>query len=67
MKEYCVTLPIAGHMHCYVEADSPEEAKQKAFLGEIDDEEVEYEMLERFHEGNVSHCPSPWEVEVREE
>lgn len=42
MKEYCVTLPIAGHAIVTVEAESPEDAVNQALevvtIDDIDEE-----------------------------
>jgi hypothetical protein len=64
MKEYEVTLPIAGHAYLTVEAESEEAAIEKA-MGLVTINEIEdWEALTQFHEGNVCHCPSPWEAEA---
>lgn len=60
-REYNVILPIAGHAYVTVEAESEEEAIEKAFEVEKFDE-IEWEMLEQFNRGNVCYCPSPWEA-----
>lgn len=67
-KEYNVTLPIAGHAYVTVEADiaiaSEEDAIDKA-LFIVESKHLEsWEALTRFHQGNVSHCPTPWEAEA---
>lgn len=68
-KEYWVQVPIAGHLSASVEASSEEEAKRLAMELDIDDPNVDvsWEMLDKFHQGNVCFCPSPWEIEVGEE
>lgn len=62
MATYYVTLPIAGHAFLEVEADSEKAAIDKAMeevtINDID----EWEALEQFNQGNVCHCPSPWEA-----
>lgn len=35
MKEYCVTMPATMSIHAYVEADSKEQAIEKAFNAEF--------------------------------
>ena len=66
MKTYSVTLPIAGHAHLDVEAESEDEAIQKALeqvtLGDVDN----WEAVEQFNRGNVCYCPRPWEAEAEE-
>ena len=65
-KTFEVTIPIAGHAFVQVEAESEEEAKQKA-MEEVDGtSEIHWEPLEQFNSGNVCHCPSPWEIDVME-
>lgn len=64
MTEYLVTIPIAGHAFIDVEADSAEEAQEKAFEIVRRDHIEEWEPLTQFNSGNVCYCPSPWEVKV---
>jgi len=63
-KSYDVLIPIAGHVFLTVEAESEEEAielgMERASLEDIE----EWTTLERFSEGNVCYCPSPWEAEA---
>jgi len=62
MKNWDVTLPIAGHAYVTVEADSEEEAIEKAF-DVVELKHIEnWEALTAFNHGNVCHCPSPWEA-----
>jgi hypothetical protein len=64
--EYNVVLPIAGHAYLTVEADSPEEAIEKA-MDEVTINDIEeLEALKQFNQGNVCYCPSPWEAEAEE-
>ena len=64
MKEYEVTLPIAGHAYVTIEAESEEEAIEKAMdivtLRDVD----HWEALERFNQGNICFCPQPWHAEA---
>lgn len=66
MKTYIVTIPIAGHLSFEVEAEHEEDATKKAWEMDHCHGELTWEMLSRFHDGNVSRCPSPWEVEAEE-
>lgn len=64
MKTYAVTIPIAGHLHIEVEANSEEEAIEKG-MDEADLSHIEeWTALQRFNQGNVCYCPSPWEAEA---
>lgn len=67
MKEYTVTIPIAGHAYVTVEAENDEQAKEKAFAEVTIDHVEQWEALDQFNQGNVCYCPQPWEVEVTEE
>lgn len=67
MAKYIVTTPIAGHLVHEVEADSPEDAKRVASETPWEKGELSWETLTRFGQGNVCHCPSPWEETVEEE
>ena len=68
MKTYTVTIPIAGHITVFVEANSAEEAREIALDDpEKDDSELTWETLECFTMGNVCYCPTPWKIEVEEE
>lgn len=62
MKQYEVTLPIAGHAYLTVEAESPEKAIEMALeeVKEVDS----WEALKQFHQGNICHCPRPWKAEA---
>jgi hypothetical protein len=65
-KQWDVVIPIAGHVYKTVEADSAEEAIEKA-MGEVSIDDIgEWEALERFNQGNVCYCPSPWEADATE-
>jgi hypothetical protein len=66
MKSYTVTIPIAGHITFEVEAENAKAAKEAAWDADIAEGDLSWEMLNSFGEGNVCHCPSPWEVEVEE-
>jgi hypothetical protein len=47
-----------------VEADSEEAAIDLAIENVTSDHIESWEPLEHFHQGNVCHCPHPWEAEV---
>lgn len=64
MKTYEVTLPIAGHAYLTVEAETKEEALQKAFEMVTMDNIESWEALEQFNEGNFCYCPTPWEADA---
>lgn len=68
MKTYSVTIPIAGHIVLEVEADSEDEAIEKALISDdIRAENIEtWEALKAFHSGNICYCPSPWNAEAEE-
>jgi len=68
MKTYIVTIPIAGHVSFEIEAETEEAAKEAAWSKDASGPEAEltWETLETFCQGNVCHCPTPWEVEVEE-
>lgn len=66
MKTYRVTIPIAGHIVFDVEAENEEAAVLAAHNEDVEKGEVGWETLEKFHSGNVCHCPSPWKTEVEE-
>ncbi len=56
MKKYGVSIPIAGYIYKEVEADSKEEALEKAFdEGYKDDEIAELDMYDVLVEGNVCY------------
>lgn len=64
MREYEITIPIAGHAIVVVEADDEESATQKAFENVSMKDIEDWEPLEAFNNGNVCNCPGPWEVEI---
>lgn len=64
MAEFNVTIPIAGHVHKTVEADSEEGAIQKAMEEITIDDLGDWEPLEQFNQGNVCYCPHPWEAQA---
>lgn len=66
MKTFTVTMPIAGHVTFEIEAESEQAAIKAAWETDSGEGEVTWEMLESFSEGNVCHCPSPWEVTAEE-
>ena len=63
---YEVTMPIAGHVRFEVEAESQEEAIEKAHEMESEDGDVSWDFLEQFHQGSVCYCPRPWKVTAEE-
>lgn len=66
-KKFSVTLPIAGHAFLIVEADSEDDAIQKA-MAEVTSEDLDsWEAIEQFNEGNVCYCPRPWNAEATAE
>lgn len=65
-RTYTVTIPIAGHVAVTVQAENEKDAISLA-CDIADQGEVEWESLDRFHQGNVCYCPPPWEIEVVEE
>ena len=66
MKKYGVSIPVAGYVYKEVEAESKEEALEKAFdEGYKDDEIAELDMYDVLVEGNVCYTYHT-EVEVEE-
>lgn len=66
--EFCVTVPIVGYSCVTVEAESEEEAKEKALdqCCDFDNEDVdvvEIYGVEKVSEGNVINHPF-WKIEV---
>lgn len=56
MKKYGVSIPVAGYVYKEVEAESKEEALEKAFdEGYNDDEIAELDMYDVLVEGNVCY------------
>ena len=56
MKKYGVSIPVAGYVYKEVEAESKEEALEKAFdEGYKDDEIAELDMYDVLVEGNVCY------------
>lgn len=66
MKTYVVTIPIAGHATCEVNAESEEEAIEAGMCMDAKDCEINWEYLTAFHTGNVCHCPNPWKATAEE-
>lgn len=64
LREWQVTIPIAGHAYLTVEAATEEEAREIALNSVTHDDIETWEQLEQFNEGNVCYCPHPWEIEV---
>lgn len=66
MKKYGISIPVAGYVYKEVEAESKEEALEKAFdEGYKDDEIAELDMYDVLVEGNVCYTYHT-EVEVEE-
>ena len=65
-KEYNVTIPIAGHAYMTIEADSEEEAIEKAMESITINDVAEWEPLQEVNRGNVCCFPSPWEAIAEE-
>lgn len=56
MKKYGLEIPIAGYVYLEIEADSEEEAIEKAFeQGWEQDDIQEIDMYEQIVEGNICH------------
>ena len=66
MPQYRVAIPIAGHAFVEVEAENKEQACEKAMLSEESFDDIEWEALDKFNQGNVCYCPGPWEIEAEE-
>ena len=66
MKTYNVIVPFAGHMSIQIDAESEEDAIEKALVSEdLTIENVEsWEPMAQFNRGNVCYCPQPWEAEA---
>jgi hypothetical protein len=65
-KTWEVTVPIAGHAYVEVEAETEEEAIEKAINNIQIDDIQEWTALEQFNQGNVCYCPQPWDAEATE-
>lgn len=65
MKEYIVSIPIAGYKHVGVVANSPEEAERLAW-DNPEEGELEYEYFEQLCKGNVLYASRYNEVNVYE-
>ena len=66
MKKYGVSIPVAGYVYKEVEAESKEEALEKAFdEGYKDDEIAELDMYDVLVEGSVCYTYHT-KVEVEE-
>jgi hypothetical protein len=67
MKQYEVTIPIAGHVTVTIEAASVDDAIRKGFDSVANDSaQVSWDTLRRFHQGAVCYCPKPWCAEAYE-
>ena len=66
MKNFAVSVPIAGFIYIEVEAENEEEAKQKAFESDAGVRDIEeWDMHEKIVEGNIFHG-SLNEIEIEE-
>lgn len=66
-KLWAVTVPIAGHAYVVVEADSKDEAIDKAIDEASIDNLETWQAMRQFNEGNICYCPHPWEAEAVDE
>lgn len=66
MRQFQVTIPIAGHAVVYVNAMNKKEAEKMALAKASMEDLGDWDFLERFNSGNVCHCPQPWIVEVED-
>ena len=69
MKKYGVSIPIAGYVYIEVEADSEEDAIDKAFDKGYEDKDIaEIEMFDKLIEGNVCnvYCTEASAEEIEE-
>lgn len=64
MKNYDVTVPIAGHAVVTIAAESEEDAVNRAIEFVEFSDISEWEALIRFNQGNICYCPQPWEAEA---
>lgn len=60
MKEWEVTIPIAGHASVIVEANTEAEAIKKAKKSVTTKDIQEWEVWESC-QGNVCYFPTPWD------
>jgi len=67
MKTWVVTVPIAGHAYVTIEAESEEDAINKAIDTVTLQDVEEWQAIKQFNEGNVCYCPRPWEAEAEAE
>ena len=66
---YEVKIPIAGHIVYRLKASSENEAKEKAleFAEECSVDDIsEFVPLEKFSDGRVCYCPTPWKITTKE-
>ena len=66
MKEYCVSVPIAGYAIVTVEAESEEQAIEQALHDVVLEDMEEWEALHHICEGNVFYGPMN-DIEAEEE
>lgn len=67
MPTFNVLVPFAGHIEVTVEAESKDQAITAAIGAATLDDVESWEVLERFIQGNVCYCPSPWEAKAEME
>jgi len=66
LKEFCVSVPIAGYAVVVVDAESEDEAKKKALESVTLEDMESWEALEQIVEGNCFYGPMN-KIEVEEQ
>lgn len=67
MKTWTVTIPVGGHAVLSVEAETEQEAIDKA-VDSVQLSDLEsWDILNPVSRGNVLSFPSPWEIEAEED
>lgn len=64
MRSYCVTLPVTGIAVIDVEAETEEEAIEKALQDVTSAHLEQWEAVERINAGNVCYAMHPWTAEA---
>ena len=67
MKEWAVTLPISGTAYVMVNAETEDEAIDKALEIVTNDDIESWEAHRNIVEGNVVYAQRPWHAEARDE
>ena len=66
MAKYLVTLPVGGHIHVEVEAESANAAIEAAMLMDFRNSDIEeWDVLEKVSRGNVLYFPQPSSADAR--